>query len=77
MLEENIEPIVKFYNRQNDKFTTTKDEEAEIWQALADSKISMLLSAILKLVPLFIDKVGQIIAKNKTEEVAVNFTNPT
>ena len=37
----------------------------------------MLLSALLKLVSRFTDKVSQIIAKNKIKEVAINFTNPT
>ena len=46
-------------------------------KALADSKISLLLSTLLQLVPRFIDKVAQIIAKNKTEEVVVYFKNPT
>ena len=48
-----------------------------IWQALANSKIYLSLSALLKLVPRFTNKVTQIISKNKTEEVAVNSTNST
>ena len=69
--------MVKFVNQQNDTCSTTKDDEAEIWQALTDSKISLSLSTSLKLALCFTDKVAQIIAKSKTEEVAVNFTNPT
>ena len=79
-LRENITLIVttdKFDNQQVDPSTTTDAEDDEFWKALADSKISLSLSIILKLVPHFIDKVTRIIVKNKTEEVAVNFTNPT
>ena len=32
---------------------------------------------LLKLVPRFIEKVAQVIAKNTTEEVVVNFSNPS
>ena len=80
MLRESTTPIVTFDkidNRQSDPSTTTDAEDDEFWKALADSKISLSLSIILKLVPHFIDKVTRIIVKNKTEEVAVNFTNPT
>ena len=80
MLRESTTPIVTFDkidNRQSDPSTTTDAEDDEFWKALADSKISLSLSIILKLVPHFIDKVTRIIVKNKTEEVAVNFTNLT
>ena len=53
MLQESKEPMVKFDNQQNDTCNTIKDEEAEIWQALADSKIFLSLSALLKFVPHF------------------------
>ena len=58
MLQENTEPIVKFDNQQNDTFTTTIVEEDDIWQALANSNISLSLSALLKLVPRFTNKVA-------------------
>ena len=80
MLQENTESIVtsdKFDSRQADTSTDTDVEDDEVWQALTDSKISMSLSALLKLVPHFTNIVAQIIAKNKTEEVAVNSTNST
>ena len=51
-------------------------DDDEAWQALADSKISLSLSALLKLVPHFIEKVAQIIAKNVSEEGTINITNP-
>ena len=79
-LRENITLIVttdKFDNQQVDPSTTTDVEDDEVWKTLADSKISLPLSTLLKLVPCFTNKVTQIIAKNKTEEVAVNFTNLT
>ena len=79
MLQESIVPIVEFDktgNRQEEAPTDTNEED-EAWQALVDSKISLSLSTLLKLVPRILDKVAQIIAKNKTEEVAVNFANPT
>ena len=64
-------------SRQEDTLNDTDTEDDEVWQALVDSKISLSLSTLLKLVPRILDKVAQIIAKNKTEEVAVNFANPT
>ena len=78
MLQESIVPIVEFDktgNRQEEAPTDTNEED-EAWQALVDSKISLSLSALLKLVPRFIEKVAQIISKNVFAEVAVNFTNP-
>ena len=66
MLQESIVPIVEFDktgNRQEEAPTDTNEED-EAWQALVDSKISLSLSALLKLVPRFIEKVAQIIAKN-------------
>ena len=73
MLQESTEPLFKIDNKKN----YTNDKEEEIWTALTDSKISLSLSALLKLVPHFTDKVAHIIAQNKTEEVVVNFTNLT
>ena len=67
----------KIDNKKSDLSTNTNVEDDDVWNSLADSKISLSLSIILKLVPHFIDKVTRIIVKNKTEEVAVNFTNLT
>ena len=64
MLQESIGPIFAFDNRQADIPTETDAANDEVWQALADSRISLSFSALLKLVPRFIDK------------VVVNFTNP-
>ena len=80
MLQESILPIVvsdKSDSRQDDTVTCIETEDNEVWQALANSKIPLSLSTLLKLVARFTDKVAQIIVKNKTEEVAVNFTNLT
>ena len=59
MLRESTTPIVTFDkidNRQSDPSTTTDAEDDEFWKALADSKISLSLSALLKLVPRFTGK---------------------
>ena len=79
MLQESTMSIVtsgKSDSRQEETPTDTDEEDEKVWQALPDSKISLSLSALLKLVPHFIEKVAQIISKNVFAEVAVNFTNP-
>ena len=79
-LQNSIVPIVtsnKSDSQPDHTITGTDAEDNEVWQALVDSKISLSLSALLKLVPRFIEKVAQVIAKNTTEEVVVNFSNPS
>ena len=79
-LQNSIVPIVtsnKSDSQPDHTITGTDAEDNEVWQALTDSKNSLSFSTLLKLVPHFTNKVAQIIAKNKSEEVVVNFMNPT
>ena len=79
MLQESTMPMVKsdkLGSQHEEALTNSVEEDDETWQALADSKILLSLSALLKLSPHFIEKVAQIISKNVFAEVAVNFTNP-
>ena len=77
MLQESIGPIFAFDNRQADIPTETDAANDEVWQALADSRISLSFSALLKLVPRFTEKVATLLVQKNAEQVSVNYSQPS
>ena len=55
---------------------TIGPEDQEAWKVLVDCQVSLPLAGLLKLVLRFTEKVATIIARNGSEKVSVNFTNP-
>ena len=77
MLRENYERDITLENSgsRQEEITTQSPTNDESWQVFADSQISLPLARLLKLVPRFTKKVAQIIAKNESKNLLVNFIN--
>ena len=56
---------------------TTATEADETWQVLADCQISLPLARLLQLVPRFTEKVATLITQKNTEQVSLNYNQPS
>ena len=56
---------------------TTGTEVDNAWQVLAYCQISLPLAGLLKLVPWFTKNVATLITQKNTEQVSVNYNQPS
>ena len=71
MEEQNVQKSVPQIN------PTTELEVDETWQILADCKISLSLTRLLQLVPRFTKKVATLVTQKDTEQISVNYNQPS
>ena len=71
MEEQNVQKSVTQRN------PITESEVDDTWQVLVDCKISLPLARLLQLVPRFTEKVATLITQKNTEQISVNYNQPS